>query len=181
MLKNRMKVSPRYLIMLLITAFIVVMWSVAPYCLDALSGAESHVSPTESDKPSSQAASSNKSSPSYLKDFVYPVDNIRDPFVQVSASIVVAQTTSPGKKLGIVLTGIIWDDENPIAIVADSKSSSHLVRTGEEISNAKILAIHPRSIIIKSDGKTQELLLWPDSMWHNINSTNSSTASFKKN
>lgn len=160
-----MKVSPKYLIPFGITACIAIIWSVVPYCLDALSGAESNVSSIESDTASRQLASANEGSSSHLRDFVYPVDNIRDPFVQVSVPVVATQTTSPGKKPGITLTGIIWDDDDPIAIVADSRSDSHIVRTGDELDGARITRIQIRSIIIEMNGKQQELVLWPGSMF----------------
>ncbi len=160
-----MKVSPKYLILLVVTVFIVVIWSVVPYCLDALSEAESHVLLVESDAASRQLASGNECSFTYLRDFVYPVDNIRDPFVQVSVPVVETQTTSSGKKPGIALTGIIWDEDDPIAIITDSRNKSHIVRTGDELNGARIIAIHTRSIIIEVNGKQQELVLWPGSMF----------------
>ncbi len=60
---------------------------------------------------------------------------------------------------------IIWDDENPIAIVTDSNRDSHLMQVREEINKIKILAIHPKSIIIQSEGITHELALWPESVF----------------
>lgn len=159
-----MKVSPKYLILLVVTVFIVVIWSVVPYCLDALSGAESHVLPVESDTTDRQLASEHEGSSSYPRDFVYPVDNPRDPFVQVFVPIVLAQTALPGRKPGITLTGIIWNDENPLAIITDLRKKSHIVRTGDELNGTRIIAIHIRSVIIEVHGKHQELVLWPENL-----------------
>jgi hypothetical protein len=60
-----------------------------------------------------------------------------------------------------MLTGVIWDEECPIAIITDSANNSYLVKTGEEISKAKVLAIRQRSITIESGDRVKELVLWP--------------------
>jgi hypothetical protein len=94
------------------------------------------------------------------RDFVYPEDGTRDPFQQVSNPVAIRQP--PGNGLSfIMLTGIIWDEENPVAIIVDSEDNSYLVRAGEEINETKVIAIQPRSITIEEEGKTQELVLWP--------------------
>ena len=160
-----MRIRPKYLVMLILIACMAAIWFVPPYCLDLLSGGDSVASQHDVDNSGTQVAPPDAQVPTYSRDFVYPVDNTRDPLVQVSIPVVTAQTASLGRKLGITLTGIIWDDETPIAIVADSKSSSHLVRTGEEVDRIKVLAIHSRSITIQNDGRTQKLELWPEKLW----------------
>ena len=142
----------------------------APYGLDSLGGPDSDISPQAASNSDKQVSSSNESISTYIRDFIYPVENTRDPFVQVSVPVVVIQTTSTGRKLDIILTGIIWDDEDPIAIVTDSRSDSHLVRIGEEIGKAKILAIHPGSITIEVNGEKRELMLWPEMSRYNASS-----------
>jgi len=88
------------------------------------------------------------------------MDNTRDPFQQIPTQVVTQQPSSPDQP-SIILTGIIWDEEDPVAIIADSEDNSFLVRTGEEISGARIIAIRQKSITVERDGKMQELVLWP--------------------
>ena len=93
------------------------------------------------------------------KDFAYPSDVMRDPFKQVSAPE--AQQKPTAQQPTIMLTGVIWDAENPIAIITDSDSNSYIVKVGEEVNRAKVLTIRPKSITIERDGKTEDLILWP--------------------
>jgi len=160
-----MKVSPKYLILLVVTVCIAVIWSAIPCCLDALSGGDSATLQPHTDNSSTQVASAEAQEFTYPRDFVYPTDSIRDPFVQASVSVISAQTTSLGKKPGIALTGIIWNDENPLAIITDLRKESHIVRTGDELDGTRIIAVHIRSVIIEVHGKHQELVLWPGSMF----------------
>ena len=92
------------------------------------------------------------------KDFVYPSDVTRDPFKQVSAPE--AQQKPTAQQPTIMLTGVIWDAENPIAIITDSDSNSYIVKVGEKVNRAKVLTIRPRSITIERDGKIEDLILW---------------------
>ncbi len=159
-----MKIFLRYLMLPLITACIVTVGVVVFYYLDAPQGA-SNVDLSNMKRRSSKSTFVSKThhdpSMSY-GDFIYPTDGTRDPFQKVSASIDVQQ--SSGNTPRIMLTGVIWDDEDPVAIITDSDNNSCLVRIGEEISSAKVLSIQPRSITIERDGETQELTLWPAKM-----------------
>lgn len=161
-----MKIRPKYLILLLTIACVAIIWTIVPYCLDLLSDESSITQPRGVDNPDSQPVPADVHNFASTRDFVYPVDNTRDPFFKIQVSSdTAAQVKSPGKKPNIILTGIIWDDENPIAIVADSNGNSHLMQVREEINKIKILAIHPKSIIIQSEGITHELALWPESVF----------------
>jgi|GEM_PF-2277295 len=174
-----MKIFLRYLMFPFITACIVTISIVVSYHLDAskrrsdviLSESKNlAVSPrgtnttresaTTSEDKTSKETTRNSEIPVSHRDFVYPIDDTRDPFQQVSTLIDTRQPPSSDQPT-IMLTGIIWDEEAPVAIITDSEGNSYLVRTGEEISRAKVLAIRPRSITIERDGKTQELVLWP--------------------
>jgi hypothetical protein len=174
-----MKIFLRYLMLPLITACIVTISIVIFYHLDAskdknnviLSEAKNPAtsprgldtpkkSATASEVHTSEEATHNSQTAVSHKDFVYPIDDTRDPFQQVSTPIATQQPPSSDQP-SIILTGIIWDEEDPVAIITDSQNNSYLVRTGEEISRTKVLAIRPRSITIERDGKTQELVLWP--------------------
>lgn len=93
------------------------------------------------------------------KDFVYPADVTRDPFKQVSVPDIQQKPTA--KQPTIMLTGVIWDPENPIAIITDSDSNSYILKVGEKVNSTKVLTIRPRSVTIEKDGKIEDLILWP--------------------
>jgi hypothetical protein len=195
-----MKAFPKYLILPLITAGIVTIGIIIFYYLDAPRDRNVAAPPSGKDTfrkpaaapvalPTEQEATYSPQIATSDKDFVYPVDNTRDPFQQVSVPV---KPIHGVRRPSIILTGVIWDGQNPIAIISDSENNSYLVRTGEEISygggspriapsgralsssssppfaqalskslKAKVLDIRPRSITIERDGKTQELALWP--------------------
>ncbi len=159
-----MKKLLRILTLPFITACIVTTGVIVFYYLDAPES-ESAAIPTGK-KPA--AASRNyiaqkpthDSQPNALhKDFVYPADVTRDPFKQVSAPE--AQQKPTDKQPTIMLTGVIWDAESPIAIITDSDSNSYIVKVGEKVNSAKVLTIRPKSITIERDGKIEDLILWP--------------------
>jgi hypothetical protein len=159
-----MKKLLRILTLPFITACIVTTGVIVFYYLDAPES-ESAAIPTGK-KPA--AASRNyiaqkpthDSQPNALhKDFVYPADVARDPFKQVSAPE--AQQKPTDKQPTIMLTGVIWDPESPIAIITDSDSNSYIVKVGEKVNRAKVLTIRPKSITIERDGKMEDLILWP--------------------
>jgi hypothetical protein len=166
-----MKIFLKYLILPFITACIVIACiAIFRYwILDAgtTRGDEYRASSIEypTSRPEVHASKETIHSPHAAashRDFVYPIDGARDPFQEVSTSVGTQQPLrTPVDQPIIMLTGIIWDEENPIAIITDSENNSYLVRTGEEISRAKVLAIRPRGVTIEKDGKTQELILWP--------------------
>lgn len=162
-----MKIFLRYMILPLITACVVVMSIVAFYHLGRPKDTNVTVSPRGEGTAKGSANASGihtaeKANHNSQKDFVYPMDGTRDPFQQAPASVDTQQSPEPVvKQPAIMLTGIIWDEKSPIAILTDSENNSYLVKPGEEISKTKVLAIRPRSITIEKDGKTQELVLWP--------------------
>lgn len=182
-----MKIFLKYLMFPLITACIVTIGIVISYHLDVSKGKNNvilspslrprmdsaknpGISPRRTDTPrepatasedhTSKGASHSPQAAASHEDFVYPIDGTRDPFQQVSTPVDTQQPPGSDQHT-IMLTGIIWDEEDPVAIITDSENNSYLVRTGEEISRAKVVAIRPRSITIERDGKTQELVLWP--------------------
>ena len=161
-----MKVSRKYLILLLVAACVAVIWAVIPYCLDSLRDADSIVPSRRSDKLKEEVASVDTQGYKYPRDFIYPIGNTRDPFEQISfLTDTSTQAASPRRKPIITLTGIIWDEENPIAIVADSKNNSYLLTSGEEINGTMIVAIHSGYITIQSEEEAQELVLWPETSY----------------
>ena len=56
------------------------------------------------------------------------------------------------------LTGILWDDVNPIAIFG-----ARPVGVGEVVAGATVLSIQPRRVILKRGGQRHELELWKKS------------------
>ena len=156
------KISRKYFVLLLVIACIVVIWAIMPYCLALLNGKSSVVQPRRSDKPDEGIIPANTHSYRHSRDFVYPVDDIRDPFMQNPTPTGTPKVQSPVGKIKIALTGVIWDDEYPIAIISDSRNDSYIVKTGDEVDGTKIVAIHTRDIVIEVNGRQQELILWPE-------------------
>lgn len=165
-----MNILKQYLILPLITACIVTISVIIFYHLDKPEDAKNlTASPrgnSTSQKPAAHTTKETSQNPQIAasrRDFVYPVDNARDPFQQVPDQVDTPHLpASAVDKSSIMLTGIIWDVENPIAIVANSDNNSYLIRTGEEISEVKIIAIRQSGITIERDGETQELVLLPE-------------------
>jgi hypothetical protein len=154
----------RILILPFITACIVTTGVIVFYYLDAPES-ESAAIPTGK-KPAAASEIHTAEKPTrdsqlnaLHKDFVYPAGVTRDPFKQVSAPE--AQQELTDKQPTIMLTGVIWDAENPIAIITDSDSNSYIVKVGEKVNRSKVLTIRPKSITIERDGKIEELILWP--------------------
>ena len=164
-----MNIFLKYLMLPLITTCIVVAGVVVFYHLDMSRNIQdtsfSETGITGKQESTSAARTVKEATddpPIYYRDFVYPMDNTRDPF-QKTPTLADAQEPLQDAvtQLNIMLTGIIWNEENPVAIIADSDNNSYLVRTGEEIRKAKVLNIQPGGITIERDGETQELVLWP--------------------
>lgn len=159
-----MKKLLRILTLPFITACIVTTGVIVFYYLDAPESESAAISTGKKPAVASRNHIAQKpthdSQPNALhKDFVYPADVTRDPFKQVSAPE--AQQKPTGKQPTIMLTGVIWDAESPIAIVTDSDSNSYIVKVGEKVNRTKVLTIRPRSITIERDGKVEDLILWP--------------------
>lgn len=159
-----MKTLLRILILPLITACIVTIGIIVFYYLDAPES-ESAAIPTGK-KPATTSEIHTVEKPTrdsqinaFHKDFVYPANVTRDPFKQVSAPDIQQKPTD--KQPTVMLTGVIWDAESPIAIITDSDSNSYIVKVGEKINRTKVLTIRPKSITIERDGKIEDLILWP--------------------
>ena len=159
-----MKKLLRILILPFITACIVTTGVIVFYYLDAPES-ESAAIPTGK-KPATTSEIHAVEKPTresqintFHKDFVYPANVTRDPFKQVSVPDI--QQKPIAQQPTIMLTGVIWDAESPIAIITDSDSNSYIVKVGEKINRTKVLTIRPKSITIERDGKIEELILWP--------------------
>jgi len=159
-----MKKLLRILILPFITACIVTTGVIVFYYLDAPESESATIQTKKRPELTSEIhTAENPTHDSQInalhKDFVYPADVIRDPFKQVSVPD--AQQKPTAQQPTIMLTGVIWDAESPIAIITDSDSNSYIVKVGEKVNRAKVLTILPRSITIERDGKIEDLILWP--------------------
>ncbi|MFA5090843.1 MAG: hypothetical protein WC510_07485 [Candidatus Omnitrophota bacterium] len=76
---------------------------------------------------------------------LYPV---RDPFAQGKKGQEGASSYS------LALTGIIWDEENPLAIIND-----RIVKTGDKVSLNNVVAIKQESVVLNDGTKDFELKL----------------------
>ncbi len=72
----------------------------------------------------------------------------RDPFIRGAAG----GWTGPGAVGGLVLSGIVWDETLPIAII-----NSKVMKVGDEISGIKITRISPNSVFVKTGEETVEI------------------------
>ncbi len=95
-------------------------------------------------------------------NFVFPADNIRDPFKKV-----IPIRNQPQAKyvleneLPIKLSGIIKGKDSPIAIIK-TKNSSYVAKAGEKINDIQILSVQEKSIKIMRNGKVEYIQLWID-------------------
>lgn len=72
----------------------------------------------------------------------------RDPFFP-SASMISSSDLG-----GVVLNGIVWDKENPYAIINDD-----VVKVGDTIGDIGIVEINEKSVTVEQDGKKYTLEL----------------------
>jgi len=159
-----MKKLLRILILPFITACIVTAGVIVFYYLDAPESGSATI-PTGK-KPVDTSETHTAEKPTHdsqinalHRDFVYPANVARDPFKQLSAPDI--QQKPIAQQPTVMLTGVIWDTESPIAIITDSDSNSYIVKVGEKVNSAKVLTIRPKSITIERDGKIEDLILWP--------------------
>lgn len=95
-------------------------------------------------------------------DFVYPTDGTRNPFS-------LAMTDFPGRAVGDkpttalpILTGVIWDENNPIAILMDSNQRSYTAGKNGQVMSFKVVDIHSGRVLLEKAGKEYELKLWEE-------------------
>jgi hypothetical protein len=159
-----MKKLLRILTLPFITACIVTIGIIVFYYLDAPESESAAIPTGKKPAGTSGIHTAEKTTHDFQlnalhKDFVYPANVTRDPFKQVSVPD--AQQKPTVQQPTIMLTGVIWDAESPIAIITDSDNNSYIAKIGQEINRVKVLTIRPRSITIERDGKIEDLILWP--------------------
>jgi len=160
-----MRRFPRYLLLPIITTGVVVIAISVFYYVDSkrVNSLQKKVKDTRKSDIVLNTDTNEISvpDPQNSMDFVYPIENTRDPFQQMSIPVIAQNITEfETRQSSILLTGIIWDTENPIAILSDSKNNSYLVKIGEEINGTKVLSIGQKSVILKKNGEERELELW---------------------
>jgi len=86
-------------------------------------------------------------------DFVYDSHGRKDPF---SLPILNTGNTADMEAIaGVKLEGIIWDADNPIAVI-----NGKVVVVGNEISGAKVLEINENEVIFDANGQNVKIKLW---------------------
>jgi hypothetical protein len=82
-------------------------------------------------------------------DFVYPsIDGLRNVF-QLYHEVVTPQAKNLQTPLPLILTGVIYNERNPIAILMDGENKkSYLARVNDTILDFTVLKIEPRSVIL---------------------------------
>jgi hypothetical protein len=60
----------------------------------------------------------------------------------------------------VALTGVVWG-KSPVAIIKDLTSNrTYVAKVGQDIGKAKIVEIKQRSIVIRNNDRTSDLLVW---------------------
>ena len=80
-----------------------------------------------------------------LEQEIKEIDFNRDPFSRQSVSDL-------EESQGLFLSGILWDEVNPAAIINDQ-----IITVGGEINGKKIVEIRKNKVILEADGQTTEL------------------------
>jgi len=82
-------------------------------------------------------------------DFVYPSgDELRNIF-QLYQEVVTPQAKNVQTPPPLILTGVIYNKHNPLAIFMDGQNKSYLARVNDTILDYTVLKIEPRSVILK--------------------------------
>lgn len=119
--------------------------------------------PAKKEKSSTATMNTDETVSIFAKtDFVYPTDRTRDPFslaiVNTTEQSIVDKPITPLP----ILTGVIWDENNPIAILTDNSRRSYMVRKNAQVMSLRVTDIYPRSVSIERDGQEYELKLWKE-------------------
>ena len=108
-------------------------------------------------------------------NFVYPAQtDVRDPFRR-------GEVREHGGKpqYGIfspplILTGIIYNERNPIAILKDNKGNTYLARKGETVLGYTVRDILRRSVILRKMRMEMELKVFDEDRLLSVSKTNGS-------
>lgn len=95
-------------------------------------------------------------------DFVYPNgDDMRDVFQRYHAEVKPRAEGSPPPPF-LILTGVIYKEPNPIAILADGRKNSYLAKVNDTVLDFTVKKIEPRSVILKRGSTEIELKVFTD-------------------
>jgi hypothetical protein len=81
-----------------------------------------------------------------IKFRAYRIRKERDPFQPL--------LTEGGEMLGLtlsamILTGILWDDQQSLAVMEDNRGRGYLLRVGDEIAGARLVAIRKDAAVFR--------------------------------
>lgn len=93
-----------------------------------------------------------------LSIIAQPVEFSRDPFVEITDLTLLDSNDNEVKSFAIKLTGIIWDDENPAAVIQVS-GKTNIVYENNTIMWIKINKILSSSIVLEGNDKQYMLKL----------------------
>jgi hypothetical protein len=80
------------------------------------------------------------------------------------AAVVQAPAPSPTRPADqLVLTGIVSGQDTRVAVLRDAQTSEiHRAQRGEKVIGWSVVEIEPRSVLLRKEGKTLKLELFPD-------------------
>lgn len=94
------------------------------------------------------------------EDFVYHSSNIREPFSRYTETNQQSpRTTDDLSTPSLVLTGVIWNNKSPIAILYDQKKN-YLAKVNDTVLGYRVLAIQERGVLLERAGVEIELKVW---------------------
>jgi len=95
-------------------------------------------------------------------DFVYPKGNgMRDVFRRYHPIVTPSGKNEP-PSLSLILTGVIYNENKPLAILMDGQNKSYLARVNDTILDFTVLKIEPRSVILNRGDTLTELRVFKD-------------------
>jgi len=93
-------------------------------------------------------------------DFVYPKGNVmRDVF---QPYYLTPQAKNELSSPSLILTGVIYNENKPLAIFMDGQNKSYLARVNDTILDFTVLKIEPRSVILNRGDTRTELKVFKD-------------------
>ena len=81
-----------------------------------------------------------------------PIQFSRDPFVEITEVTVFDDPNNESKTMVIKLTGIIWDDSSPAAVL-DVSGSTHVVYEGNNVFWINVVSISSSSIVLEGNDR----------------------------
>ena len=92
---------------------------------------------------------------------------MRDVFQRHYPDIATPEQSAPSP-LSLILTGVIYQKRNPIAILVDGRSKSYLAKVNDTILDYTVLKIEPRSVILKQRETQIKLTVFKEKQRANV-------------